>query len=1021
MNAVAQLIALILFIAFPCLPTTLADEAEAFQKCEERLKALGEAIKKYAKFEGGGKKYPESLTDLVKAKLIGPKTGLRCPKESSPKQVGPCLIGYLSAFEIVDKQLTTSIPSVRPLVWDKPGNHEIANLALLADGRVVRFADESEFRKFVGGWENRRYLQKFGVQRKSTDALLRMLREQSEDINVYEVQAVLAERGPDILPKAFKELAWGIPAQRTMLREIVKRMGPAAEEVMLKELNSSDRLMRERALELLAVMGSKAANERFIKLMDSRYESAQLMGIEGLVILKAVEAIPSLTRLVKSEAPVESRRAAVDALRKLAGLEARPILHEALKDEEIDVRIAAVKALARLKDTSVTGPLRAIHRQANLEQRKELLAAYAALGSKEALRSLQSLLQIQSKEKVFAALKTIREEKVTQLLKYVLPLLGKGPYEIRMEAARTLGDLGTRAALAPLREQLKSKNIEFARVVQAVVDKLEENGLMGEESSLLPGSSAIVMTDGAPLYNNKRVILKIPEGHTCTVSKSQGNWTWIQTLHQRKSFNGWIEGKHLASNQTDLQLPFVTRIVSEAGKVMNGSSQLVTLPKGHQVVLLRQNAGWFLLQTIFGEKRVNGWITANAFAKPQPLQKDLDLQPFKMQTPLGLPRFNDTGISTMSLSPSGERLAVIIGGRLEIWDLITNKKLKKLKGKRPFFAVAFNKTSHNLVVANATEIKEYDIDKNMAVLETYMWQDKGLSAADVFTSQGRSAFPYNKKLKILTNNKQVKTSTSWVVKVVTYQQVGMNSAEATAMARRMGIEQSEDDGINQGELRPLGGSKKKGAVPDPQKPPNREAGGPPKRKPGEGGEGIDIEEEAEEEKAQKMVGYPLQEGVIRLDEPKRPILSAVSSQNGYYMAVARPSKVDILELFTLRAMGSIETGSRGRKVLAFSPSIRFIATGGEDGLVRIWETLSRRLRRIIKPKGGKILALALAPDDQTMAVSSLVSGLQIWDFQNRKLIQKLDYQGFINTMQFTPDNKTLLIGNADSTVSIYQR
>ena len=65
--------------------------------------------------------------------------------------------------------------------------------------------------------------------------------------------------------------------------------------------------------------------------------------------------------------------------------------------------------------------------------------------------------------------------------------------------------------------------------------------------------------------------------------------------------------------------------------------------------------------------------------------------------------------------------------------------------------------------------------------------------------------------------------------------------------------------------------------------------------------------------------------------------------------------------------------------------------------------------------------MALAPDDQTMAVSSLVSGLQIWDFQNRKLIQKLDYQGFINTMQFTPDNKTLLIGNADSTVSIYQR
>ena len=86
MNAVAQLIALILFIAFPCLPTTLADEAEAFQKCEERLKALGEAIKKYAKFEGGGKKYPESLADLVKAKLIGPKPGLRCPKESSPKR-----------------------------------------------------------------------------------------------------------------------------------------------------------------------------------------------------------------------------------------------------------------------------------------------------------------------------------------------------------------------------------------------------------------------------------------------------------------------------------------------------------------------------------------------------------------------------------------------------------------------------------------------------------------------------------------------------------------------------------------------------------------------------------------------------------------------------------------------------------------------------------------------------------------------------------------------------------------------
>lgn len=111
------------------------------------------------------------------------------------------------------------------------------------------------------------------------------------------------------------------------------------------------------------------------------------------------------------------------------------------------------------------------------------------------------------------------------------------------------------------------------------------------------------------------------------------------------------------------------------------------------------------------------------------------------------------------------------------------------------------------------------------------------------------------------------------------------------------------------------------------------------------------------------------------------------------------------------------------RAVAFSPDGRTIATGGYDGVVRLWDAATQR--KIGTPLIGHndgITSLAFAPGGGTLASSSFDGTARLWNVADHQQIgAAFDARaGAIYAVALSPDGKTLLTGGgADASVRIW--
>ncbi|MBI2191934.1 MAG: HEAT repeat domain-containing protein [Planctomycetes bacterium] len=1000
----------------PAVPEAVEEVAE----CENRLKAIGQALHKFVEAKGEGKYYPDELVDLAKEKLVDPRKGLTCPGDPNPGKIGEFLVGYQSAFDIVQEKIDLNLPALRPLVWDKAGNHEGLNLILLANGEILKIRDENDFREFIGGWETRRYLDLSRMDRIPTATLLQKLREEAEDINSDEVIRTVAARGPKILLELFRDLSWSVPAQRQILTSIVRLMGSSVEAPLVQDLNSRDIVARERAIELLALLGSRAADERFIKVLDSKVESAQLLAIEALTILKAKTALPALVRLAGSQAGIASRTAAIEALGRLGGQEVKSVLQPLLSNADIRVRIAAAKSLARLKDASVLPVLQKLALEAKDAQRLDVLAGFAALASPEAIKRLQNELHIQNEPRVLAAIKTVREEKVVELVPDLLPFLESGPVAVRMAAARTLGDLGDRSALSTLYKGLETnaQNLDLAFIIQVSIDQLEENGLLQvEEESLPVGATLVVASDQAPLYQGNQLLLNLKQGQAVTVRDKKGKWYGVQLAVSGQEVLGWMEEASLQKSGSDIAVPGLAATRADETHVMDGDKMVGKLPAAWPLLLAEERQPTYRIVTILGSRRIAGWVKgSDVVALPQPSEPP-PAPPLQLLHALGLPRYTDAGLTSIAVSSHGKWFAAASpSGRIDVWETRTGERAAEQRENRPVLMVAFHARTHHLLVSTDREVKEFELGEKFNLVGTFPWKTPDLDATWVLPEQERGVYAVMET---------VKGESRWRLNIEKYK--GVKKPAGKAPPRRP-IGDAVPDFV-EGELRPSGSSVKLLQKPDKEVPgPPSGSDLPPGAGTGQGpGAAGDLPPDAqarldkESETADAKMGIELWDGSAKLPQGVRPVHGVAVSPNGFYAVALRPSKCDFVDLLQYQVVGSFETGARGVSSAAFFPTGRTLATGGIDGLVRLWDTSTLKLRRVLDPHGGKVLAMAVSPKEQFLALSSATGGLQVWDLFSLQMLQRLPHKGTATVLQFSPDGEILIAGNMDNTVAVYGR
>jgi WD40 repeat protein len=106
--------------------------------------------------------------------------------------------------------------------------------------------------------------------------------------------------------------------------------------------------------------------------------------------------------------------------------------------------------------------------------------------------------------------------------------------------------------------------------------------------------------------------------------------------------------------------------------------------------------------------------------------------------------------------------------------------------------------------------------------------------------------------------------------------------------------------------------------------------------------------------------------------------------------------------------------------LALNADGRLLATGGEDTMVRLWDTGSGSLLTTLQGHGGPVFGLALGKDGHLLASGGLDGTIRLWETDTGACgVMQEAHSGLIYSVTTSADTRRLVSGGDDGLVKLW--
>ncbi|MEH2208671.1 MAG: caspase family protein [Nostoc sp.] len=108
--------------------------------------------------------------------------------------------------------------------------------------------------------------------------------------------------------------------------------------------------------------------------------------------------------------------------------------------------------------------------------------------------------------------------------------------------------------------------------------------------------------------------------------------------------------------------------------------------------------------------------------------------------------------------------------------------------------------------------------------------------------------------------------------------------------------------------------------------------------------------------------------------------------------------------------------------VAISADGQTIVSGGEDGMVWLWNRQGLPLAELLRGHEGIVNSVAISADGQTIVSGSSDGTMRLWNLQGLPLAELLrGHESYVNSVAISADGQTIVSGSSDGTVRLWNR